>query len=440
MPSPQYSTVLHKRSSIPGAIPSISTLSAGELAINELDAKLFVRTINNTIETFLNEKQIPYKLNASLSAVVPQYGNNVVSQVLSNVLGGYANNTAGAASVIVNGELNSLSGDFGFIGSGTNNTITSAGDFSAILGGHHNLVSHANTFILGTSLSSHAENFTYVNNISGTYYGDGSNLTGIITSVGGYISLSGGTLTGGLTGTEAVFNSVSATKLYGDGSSLTGLTLGQIGTVSGGSTLNQFVGNGITQTYSIQGFNNLDKGSYLVSIGGIDQPGTFWNISASNGGQITFNEPPKNGEVISVRVLRGVVVGATGIPAVFSSVSAGVFLGDGSGLTGIASSGTYLPLSGGIVTGSIQADSVTDTHGGTLVKKKSFKIIGDGTNQQFTLNHNFNTYEILGQVYEYDTKEAVMCYSRNTNLNNTLIDVGSTLNAGVTGFLVVLFC
>lgn len=91
-------------------------------------------------------------------------------------------------------------------------------------------------------------------------------------------------------------------------------------------------------------------------------------------------------------------------------------------------------------TGSIQADRITDTHGGTLVKKKSFTVIGNGVDQQFTLNHNFNTYEILIQVYEYDTKDTVMCYSKNTNLNNTLIDIGSTLNAGVTGFLVVLFC
>ena len=68
----------------------------------------------------------------------------------------------------------------------------------------------------------------------------------------------------------------------------------------------------------------------------------------------------------------------------FSSISAGVFLGDGSGLTNIVA--PYLPLSGGTVTGSItatnnltisgsiQADNITDTHGGTLVKKKSFLI------------------------------------------------------------------
>ena len=87
----------------------------------------------------------------------------------------------------------------------------------------------------------------------------------------------------------------------------------------------------------------------------------------------------------------------------------------------------------------IVANSITDTHGGTLVKKKTFPIIGDGLAQQFTLNHGFDTYGILIQVYEYDTKEAVICYSKNIDLNNTVINTGTTLNAGVTGYLVVLF-
>lgn len=68
--------------------------------------------------------------------------------------------------------------------------------------------------------------------ISGTYYGDGSNLTGVIAN-GGYgtdiskLPLSGGVLTGGLTGTEAKFNSINTDSItgthYGDGSNLTGV-------------------------------------------------------------------------------------------------------------------------------------------------------------------------------------------------------------------------
>lgn len=52
----------------------------------------------------------------------------------------------------------------------------------------------------------------------GTYYGDGSNLTGISGGVGDFLPLSGGTLTGSLTGTT-----IYATTYYGDASNMTGL-------------------------------------------------------------------------------------------------------------------------------------------------------------------------------------------------------------------------
>ena len=100
------------------------------------------------------------------SGSVPQYGRNVITNVLSNILGGYTNTIAGAGSVIVNGESNNITSDFGFIGSGAYNTILSPGDFSGIIAGNHNLISHQNSFILGSSLSSCAANFTFVNNIS----------------------------------------------------------------------------------------------------------------------------------------------------------------------------------------------------------------------------------------------------------------------------------
>lgn len=177
MPSSPYSTVLHKRNSTPGATPAAVSLSAGELGVNTYDGVLFTKTVEDLIKRFPNDDQIPYKLSLSLSATTPQYGSNIVTQVLSVVLGGYANNITGAASTVANGELNSIAGDFGFIGSGAANTITPTGDFSAILGGHHNLISHANSFTIGSNLTSHAENFTYVNNISATqivYASEGS--------------------------------------------------------------------------------------------------------------------------------------------------------------------------------------------------------------------------------------------------------------------------
>ena len=115
----------------------------------------------------------------------------------------------------------------------------------------------------------------------------------------------------------------------------------------------------------------------------------------------------------------------------------------GSNVTTVSANFTYvnnISATQEIRANVIVADSITDTHGGTLVKKKTFTIVGNGVSQQFTLNHNFNTYETLVQVYEYDTKEAVMCYVKSPNTNNTLIDVGASVTAGVSAYLVVIFC
>ena len=306
MSSSQYSTVLHKRNATPGLIPSLTALSAGELAINEFDGNLFIRTVSNTIETFLNKKQFPHILNQSLSSVVFQYGHNVVSQVLSNVLGGYANNITGAASTIVNGESNNVSGDFAFIGAGTHNRIVSAGDFSAILGGHHNLVSHANSFVLGSNLSSHAENFTYVNNISGIYYGDGSNLTGIVTTspVGTYLPLSGGIIEGDLTitglfssvnseGWQSVYTSVrSNSALWSDGG----------GGTDSLSSYN-FFGDGITTIFELDStIPHTNAAGYIVSLNGAAQvPYKDYTITYSSGtNKLNTEFVPPSGSEISV--------------------------------------------------------------------------------------------------------------------------------------------
>jgi hypothetical protein len=178
----QFSTVLHKRSNIAGVTPALTSLSAGELAINEYDGKLFIKSVDNQIKSFSNDSKQPFVLNLSLSGAIPQYGNNTITQNYANVLGGLNNDVSGGGSTTVNGEDNDIAGDYAFIGSGVKNKITASGDYSAILGGRNNLINHQNSFTIGSNLSSHAENFTYVNNLSaaGKIYGDGSSLTGIV--------------------------------------------------------------------------------------------------------------------------------------------------------------------------------------------------------------------------------------------------------------------
>jgi hypothetical protein len=259
MPSEPENLILIKRSNISGVVPVLSDLEFGELGINTADGKLFTKTEINSIssiKTFLNSDDYPYTLNHYYSSVNFKYGNNTVNQIFAGVLGGYNNDVSGGGSTVVNGEDNDVAGDFSIIGSGLNNKISSIGDYGAILGGKNNQLNHSESFIIGSNLTSHLSGFTYVNNISaqGFFYGDGSQLTGIIASgvvgpdtevrslssnwqstyitvsslsaswastTADYLPLSGGTLTG------TILGDISATgSFYGDGSNLTGIVAG----------------------------------------------------------------------------------------------------------------------------------------------------------------------------------------------------------------------
>ena len=181
--------ILLKRSSVPSFTPSVTSLSAGELAVNVSDGALFTKRIVNGVEgivTFLNSEANPYSYNPSFSSIVVAVSshNNTVSQVFATVLGGYYNDVSGGGSTVINGENNDIAGDYALIGGGSDNLISSSGDYGAILGGKDNTLNHQESFIIGSNITSHASNFTYVNNLSATglLYGDGSNLTGIITN------------------------------------------------------------------------------------------------------------------------------------------------------------------------------------------------------------------------------------------------------------------
>jgi hypothetical protein len=196
------------------------------------------------------------------------------------------NNTASAYygySNIGGGENNTVSGyGYSTVGGGSRNTINSP--FSFIAGGSANdTKGFANVFILGTSLSASRNNFTYVNNLSSkeaiystSFYGDGSNLTGITASGGGlYLPLSGGTLTGGLSAP-----SLSANNFYGLGSEVIlsdGISSNNTGNGSNSLALNfsngvYVGGNGTlsaTNIYSPNIYSNsLPRYFYLINAGG----------------------------------------------------------------------------------------------------------------------------------------------------------------------------
>jgi hypothetical protein len=178
-----FSTLLHKRSLTPSLVPSSSDLSGGEIAINVADGKLFIKDTNDNIKTFENIDQQPYTLDQTLSSVNFQYGNNTVTDIFCSVLNGVDNDVSGGGSTVINGSDNDIAADYALIGNGSNNKISVDGDYGAILGGQNNVLNHQESFILGSNITSHLSGFTYVENLStiGKYYGDGSELTGIVS-------------------------------------------------------------------------------------------------------------------------------------------------------------------------------------------------------------------------------------------------------------------
>ena len=174
------SVILIKGSNIPNKVPAISSLEPRELALNTADGAIFLKNSQNELLIFEDKSKSAYTFDRTLSSINVNFGSNNVTEVFGAILNGFNNDVSGAGSTVVNGEDNNISGDFCFIGNGLNNDIGASGDYSAIVGGQNNNLNHPNSFIVGSNITSHAENFTYVNNLSvvGKIYGDGSELIG----------------------------------------------------------------------------------------------------------------------------------------------------------------------------------------------------------------------------------------------------------------------
>jgi hypothetical protein len=169
MPSDGENIIKFKRSSISNRTPQLSSLELGELALNLADGKIFFKKINEGNESlisFLNSEYDLFTFNQNISSFSFKYGNNIVSEIFSSIFNGINNKISGAASTIVNGEQNEIESNFSFIGAGYNNKILLDSNNSFNAAGSNNTIQHENVFTLGSNLTSHAENFTYVNNLS----------------------------------------------------------------------------------------------------------------------------------------------------------------------------------------------------------------------------------------------------------------------------------
>ncbi len=223
-----------------------------------------------------------------------QYGNR-------NVIVGGSNNT-----ITGSGDVGTYSTSRNFIGAGQCNTISGSSLESAILAGENNFINnHSCSFIIGSNIESTADCTTFMNNLdvegtvsasifSGSFVGDGSNLTGISGGGGSdsdwfdgttYISSSveirvDGTISGSSNavigpghtneGTNSVIvggqnstilSSVSCAAIVGGNANCVAFDRG---TVVGGNS------NTVKQTSGtiIGGFQNINNSGVSVIIGG----------------------------------------------------------------------------------------------------------------------------------------------------------------------------
>lgn len=143
-----------------------------------------------------------YKQGDTSFSIIPTNALSCVTSDFSTI-GGGQNNTITASQ-------------YSYIGAGQNNILASGSNYSSILGGSYNTSSYENSFIIGSNLTSDKACHTFMNNLdvegtvsasifSGSFVGDGSNLTGI--------SGSGSTNTGSLLTTASVSsNTITFTK------------------------------------------------------------------------------------------------------------------------------------------------------------------------------------------------------------------------------------
>lgn len=92
--------------------------------------------------------------------------NNYISGDYTFIGGGILNEIYNTYSSIVGGNSNINRGYASIIGGGQNNAINTGTFYNGILGGRNNNLSHSDSFIIGSNISSTSANYTYVENLN----------------------------------------------------------------------------------------------------------------------------------------------------------------------------------------------------------------------------------------------------------------------------------
>ena len=335
-----------------------------------------------------------------------------------------------------------------------------------ITAGGNIIGSNVNTVNLSLS-GNVVSGLTVSGNVTAPYlFGNGSQLTGVVTSLGGNLAANlntgiyniyssngavkvddtlsvtgtvittGGVLSGGPIATTA---NVSANYFLGDGSQLTNLPPGNYSNANVAAYLPTYTGNitagNVSATGNIQGSYLLGNGSQLTGIsaslsgnlsGNINTG--IYNLFSSNGAVVVNDGLSVTGTVITT---GGVVSG--GPIATTANVTANYFIGDGSQLTNLpvgnysnANVAAYLPT----YTGNVAAGNVSAT--GNITGNY---LIGDGSQLTNLPVGNYSNANVAAYLPTYTGNVAAGNVSATGNITGSYFVGNGSQLTGISASL-----
>jgi len=283
--------------------------------------------------------------------------------------------------------------------------------------GSNNIVEDnvSNAFIVGNNITADTSNTLYTNNIviDGTF--NGLPVSAITTGGGSFLPLSGGSLTGGLSGTSLNLSSI------GSGIPIINLGLDSNGNVVTGTT----------------------GGASTFTGGTITGPTTFTNgLSSNTIFATTYQNLPTD-----IRVTGGTYNNSIGT-ATFTNNIGGTFAVTGF-TTGSTGGGSFLPLSGGTMTGNITLPFNGAIRYNTTTNIKFEESFAGFTGVSINGNGG-NAYALIGNRYDggielgsYEANSVLGLYSNTGSIeiydasqivinDNSIVAIGVDNNRDIT--------
>jgi hypothetical protein len=388
---------------------------------------------------------------SSCSNIAGGYENDILGHYASNVNGGsenflsakYSSINSGRYNCIINssdyssivgGNSNLITGVFGestfnLIGGGARNILQTGAYFSSIIGGHCNTASSAYSIIGGGFSNNVSSNYGVIGggvlNSSSGYAS--SVLNGICNSVNGCESSIIGGQCNVLTGNQSAIIGGSCNSLLSSNNSFILGSNIQVTEINDTTFIQQLsVINAITSPLLIK--ENIIVEKNILVYGSVSALSGFTNVNTVIASTSTLNVNNFGiGPALTVRQ-----DGNYSIAEYTNNQSTPTFyIGNTptnplDGTTSYLGVNTNTPNVEFTVNGSISSNKVIYVSGGdsnlwNQSSQKAVTSIGDNTNTQFEYYHNFNSQDLITQVYDNNNLNVVYPLVTYTSLSSVKI-------------------